>query len=370
MFRKLKLFIRKIYIMARIPIAINNGSQPDGTISHTWGKYSYGYFDKTNFGANPGGLSWKASYDANAFGANKYFIISDSYTEGIGLAPDTIPSFHVTGNTNNEILYMVKRLHSVKAQNPIINSAQEAMVYLIANGYNQFDADLSNYEYYGNDYMPFNFDFGNLNCDTKETNLVKLYNLVVPASGAEPTEYFQATGTITSQTINANKATHYRRFNVGSFVELQGAGSLGAFNSTPGQPFMLAFRVQASLPASGANDIMSTSTNIKLSVSSANKFIFTFGAVSVEIPYNGVDWETVIIGRNASNQIFITDGTNSQTIGAPVLEMTFDSAFKLGGISATGLINLATFQYWKNWDDLDTTIHSTLEANQTLNRWV
>lgn len=356
--------------MARIPIAINNGTQPDGTISHTWGKYSYGYFDKANFGADPGGLSWKASYDHTAFGANKYFIISDSYTEGIGLATDTIPSFHVTGNTDNEIFYMIKRLHSIKAQNPIINDVIEAKNYLIGNGYNHFDADLLNYEYYGNDYLIFNFDMGNLNCDIKETNLNKCYNLVVPATGVEPTEYFQATGTITSQFVSANKASHYRRFSIGTTMQLQGSGSLNGFNSTPGQPFMMAFRVQANLPATGSNNIMSTGSTTKLRATSDNKLVFDFGGLSVEIPYNGVDWKTVLIGRDSSNQIFITDGTNSQAAAAPpATEMTFDTAFTIGGIPSTGLINLGSFQYWKNWDDLNTSFHSTLEANQTLSRW-
>jgi hypothetical protein len=371
MFRKLKLFIRKILIMARIPVAINGGVQPTGDFSHSWGKYSYGYIDKADFGSDPGGLQWKASYDFTGFGGGKYFIISDSYTEGLGIPGDTVPTFHVTGGTNNEIVYLVKRLHSIKIDNPSISTPEEAKNYVVFDAnLNHFDADLSNYRYYAQDFLKLNFDIGNLNCDIKENSGSKLYNLVVDAS---PKFSLDGTGSITFTTINSNKATANRRLNVGTFYTLNdfGAGLLNTLNNTANQPFMFAFRLNVEPPASGVNTIFdSNSGMMKLSVSSTNSIAFKLGNVTVQIQITPNSWETILVGRDINNVVFITDGTNTDSLlGDGNSEAVFTNGFQIGGIPSTGRIDLGMFQYWKDYDSAAANIHSTLDSHQVMSRW-
>jgi hypothetical protein len=223
--------------------------------------------------------------------------------------------------------------------------------------------------------LKLNFDFGNLNCDIKEANVTDLYNLVVPDTSVIG-QSFTGFGTIDFTLVSVNKASSYRRFpNGGSYLNL--TGDLSQLNvSTVGESFLFAIRLQIVKPTSGVLKLFEATSAFVLSLEqSTNTYKLTTtggGNPSVSIPLTPDNtWATIIFGKDAAGFLFISDGTNSGTTAAPDTFITLDSGAQLGNISSTsGLVRIASFQYWKGFDDsLDVDAITDVNNEQTLSRW-
>ncbi len=359
--------------MPIIPITIND-AHPTGNYSHSWGKFSYGYTNKANFATQPGGFTWVSSLDATAFAPTGYFIVSDTVTED-GAVSNPKPTFHVTGGTDQEILYMIRRIKSIRESAPSFADAIAAKKYVVSQaGLNHFDADLSLYRYWNQGSLKLNFDFGNLNCDIKETTVSNLYNLVVPQD-AVISETFDGVGTIDLQSVSAIKATSYRRFATsGTFLDLQG-GSLASLNvTTPGESFMIAMRLQIVAPSSSALTVFDTPSNVSLTLEqstlSYKLAVAGVGSVSIPLTPNNT-WATIIFGKDSAGQLFISDGTNENVALLESATISFTGGARLGNIASTsGLVRIASFQYWKGFDnDLNNEAFTLVNEEQTLDRW-
>lgn len=361
--------------MPIIPMTINGGTHPTGDYSHSWGKFTYGYTNKANFATGPGGLTWVSSLDATAFAPTGYFVVSDTVTED-GALGDPVPTFHVTGGTDQQILYLIQRVKSIREVNTNFPNVVEAKKFVVSQaGLNHFDADLTNYRYWNQGTLKLNFDFGNLNCDVKEANASQIYNLVVP-SDAVIGETFEAFGSIDSNFASANKASHFRRFATNStYFSLQGI-NLSALNSNTGDSFLFAIRMRPTFPVSGSLKILQTVGNISFEAdSSAGYKVLVSGipSATVGIPLGANNtWTTIIFGKDNSGTMFISDGTNSATASAPGAQITFDSGFQAGNLSTVGGgVSIGSLQYWMGVDDsLDVDAITTVEEQQTLDRWV
>jgi hypothetical protein len=364
--------------MPTIPITINDG-HPTGDYSHSWGKFSYGYTNKANFATQPSGLTWVSSLDAAVFAPNGYFIVSDTVTED-GAVSNPKPTFHVTGNTDSQILYMIRRIKSIRENAPSLPDVTQAKKHVVSEaGLNHFDADLTNYRYWNQDSLKLNFDFGNLNCDIKEVNVSTLYNLVVPDTSVIG-QSFDGIGTIDLGSVSVNKATSFRRFaNNGDRLTLVGS-ELNSLNvTTGGESYLFAIRMQIVKPTGGSSvmRIFEATTDLALSVDNSTaslKFtILGTGAASVGIPVPADNtWVTIIFGKAANGDIFISNGVDSQSALSADSSITFDgAAVRLGNVSSpSGLVRIASFQYWKGFDDtLSTTAFASVMDEQTLSRW-
>jgi hypothetical protein len=373
-FKNCNYLYERFKAMPIIPITINDG-HPTGDYSHSWGKFSYGYTNKANFATQPSGLTWVSSLDAAVFAPTGYFIVSDTVTED-GAVSNPKPTFHVTGNTDSQILYMIRRIKSIRENAPSLPDVTQAKKHVLTDaGLNHFDADLTNYRYWNQDSLYLNFDFGNLNCDIKEANVTDLYNLVVPDTSVIG-QSFTGFGTIDFTLVSVNKASSYRRFpNGGSYLNL--TGDLSQLNvSTVGESFLFAIRLQIVKPTSGVLKLFEATSAFVLSLEqSTNTYKLTTtggGNPSVSIPLTPDNtWATIIFGKDAAGFLFISDGTNSGTTAAPDTFITLDSGAQLGNISSTsGLVRIASFQYWKGFDgSLDVDAITDVNNEQTLSRW-
>jgi hypothetical protein len=361
--------------MAGIPMAINNGSSTSENYSYTHGKYSYGYYDETDFSQMPEGLTWVPSYNYDQFHspASGYFIISTTMTElGAGVYLYNAPTFHVTGNTSQEILHVINQLHSIRTSMPPYANRDAAIrSVLLQLKYNQFDADLSNYKYTMFATCKLNFDFGNLNCDVRETNLDSAYSLIVDADGTNRYYLGSAIGNITYDKMLSGAYSAYRIFDPNESLTL-GANlvPLSDLNSNLNESFMFGLRIKISTPSALVDIITADSNNLKLQADpSVVRFILGGDQVTITGRFN--DWITLIFGRDINNNIFIRDGFNTQTASTNgLVNAIFDNGFSFGNISgASATVNVGAFQYWKGGNYGDNKFNDVRSFQLHHERW-
>jgi hypothetical protein len=362
--------------MAGIPMAINNGAATSENYSYTHGKYSYGYYDETDFSQMPEGLLWIPSYDYNNFHSpgGGYFIISTTGNELVPIIGNDTPTFHVTGNTSQEILHVINQLHSIRTTIPFVYTNRDVAIrdVLLQHKYNQFDADLSNYKYTMFASLKLNFDFGNLNCDIRETNLSSAYSLIVDADG---TNRYDLT-TVGGSSIAYDKALSglqsvYRIFNQNEFMDLETNGpALSDLNSISGDSFMFAMRLRMDTPSTSFDIINANINGLQLEAD-ANVVRFTLGADQVTITGRFNDFITLIFGRNHSNEIFIRDGFNTASTSTNgTANAVFSNTFRLGNIGTnTGGLIISSLQYWKGGNYNSNKFHDVKNFQLHNERW-
>lgn len=367
--------------MSAIPVTIHYGTPPDIDQQHRIGKYCYGHpgegFDFSN-DLNTTGLVWRSGYSSDNFGAQKYYIVSRANVEGIGGEP-TIPTYHVTGKTDAEILHLINRLHSIKVDGSFYIDPIGAKRYVIENeNLNHFFADLSNYKYWSSPNLRLNFDFGNLNCDVLEDNLEICYDLCQTIDGAIERRFNNSGGTIeTSFTNAANYATANRRFNSPSdYITLSSNDInpniyLTPLNTQSGQSFMFAMRCRFTQSPGQAVNLMYTNgglTRLRYE-DSTGELLFVMNADSVGITMQQNTWVTIIFGRDGSGNLFIKDDSNENfTAQNGNTEMIFDNGFYLGTYGNLGELKLGSFQYWKG-ANYDSNKWNAVNDYQMLSRW-
>jgi hypothetical protein len=368
--------------MSAIPVTIQYGTAPTIDEQHRIGKYCYGHAGEGfNFSndSNSTGLIWRTGYSSDNFGGGtaQYYIVSRANVEGIGSEP-TIPTYHVTGRTNPEILHLINRLHSIKEDNVFYTDVNLAKRYVIDNqNLNHFLADLANYKYWNSTKLQLNFDFGNLNCDILEDDLTKCYDLCQAVDGTIERWFIKNTAAniFTSFSDPSNYATANRRFNSPTaYLDLNStntASYITPLNTTAQESFMFAIRCKIT-PAGEPINIMYTNggvTRLRYD-NTSGEIVFGLGGDLVGITLQPNVWITIIFGRNNQGDIFISDGDNNNTNNQTGnTEMIFDNGFTIGSFGANSSdVRIGSFQFWKganyNYNDW-----SPVHNYQMLEKW-
>jgi hypothetical protein len=361
-----------------VPVTIQYGTAPTIDQYHRIGKYCYGHinegFDFKD--GNSTGLTWRPGYPAGNFGGEKYYIVSRGNVEGVGGEP-TIPTYHVTGKTNAEIVHIINSLHSIKIDGTYYNDVDIAKKYVIENeNLNHFLADLSKYKYVDTPNLRLNIDFGNLNCDILETNLAKCYDLIQATDGTIERWFTKnVIGNIpTSIQTAGDNSTYNRRFNAANlYIDLDSSNAasyIAPLNTSSGESFMFALRFIFTPQASNSPAIIYAdmgNTRLRYNIS-ANLYEFSMGADTVSMSAQVNTWITLIFGRDNSGQLFIADDGNQGSVPqVGTTEMIFDNVFRLG-LTAGGDIRIGSFQYWKG-GNYDANKWNEVHNYQMLNKW-
>jgi hypothetical protein len=314
-----------------------------------------------NYRNNPNGRTWHPAYKYDQYHPNGtgYYIISNTRVQGgHATAGNEIPTFQVTGNTDNEIINLINRLpldgfytNIEDAKNSIINDPE----------YLQFDADLLKYAYYAPQFLKLNFDFGNLNCDIKKVgSAVDVYNFTSNFSGFTSNigdDYFFD--------VNDN-SSFYRKINTSPLGIYSGFESL---ECTGGEDFVIAVCVKLVDTINSQKILIINNDNWLLYNQSTNKFEFrSFSDIVTTtnpVSTTGVitHFHTIIFGRCINrNEIFIyvNDENNNSEYNVINSTTTFTTIFNnsndffIGDNFGGSGFYLGILQYWKDFELINT----------------
>jgi hypothetical protein len=328
-----------------------------------------------NYRNNPNSKTWHPAYNYDQYHPNGtgYYIISNTRVQGgHATAGNEIPTFQVTGNTDNEILHLINRLQNRTTFYTNIEAAKNS---IIADSESlHFDAALSKYAYYAPQFLKLNFDFGNLNCDIKTVGSIgNVYNFTSNLSG-------YLTDIADDYLFDANdNSSFYRQIGSGVRVPLTIISGLTSVACSATEDFVIAVCVKLE---NTSNDIqileISNPACILTFNFSIGKFVFSYrgSTVTTSNPVSSTNaFHTIIFGRKVStpnDEIFIY--VNDDTINNPQYttttsttnsqSLTFDGDFFIGNNSNTPPFYLGILQYWKGTGLVDTTTQSMLGVSQ------
>ena len=316
-----------------------------------------------NYRNNPNSKTWYPAYNYDQYHPNGtgYYIISNTRVQGgHATAGNEIPTFHVTGNTDNAILHLINRLPN-RGSNfyTSIETAKEAIINDSESLH--FDAALSKYAYYAPQFLKLNFDFGNLNCDIKKAGSAgDVYNFTSNLSG-----YLR--GIADDYLFDANdNSSFYRRIDDGVQVPLTISSGLASVACSATEDFVIAVCVKLE---NTNNDIQILEISNPFCIlsfnSSTNRFEFSSRGdiVTTSSPISNLNFHTIIFGRDVTNNkifIYVNDDTNNlqsniSTPSSTFQSLTFSSDFFIGKGSNARPFYLGVLQYWKGTGLVDAS---------------
>jgi hypothetical protein len=316
-----------------------------------------------NYRNNPNSKTWYPAFNYDQYHPNGtgYYVISNTRVQGgHATAGNELPTFHVTGNTDNAILHLINRLPN-RGSNfyTSIETAKEAIINDSESLH--FDAALSKYAYYAPQFLKLNFDFGNLNCDIKLAGRAgEIHNFTSNLSG-------YLTNIADDYLFDANdNSSFYRGIESGVRVPLTISSGLSSVACSVTEDFVIAICVKLKDISANTQILEISNPNCILSYSSG-QFTFSSGGDTVtHTTALGLDptinFHTVIFGRGvANNEIFIyvndsnnNNQYNTSTANSSFLSLTFNDFF-IGDNSNSFPFYLGILQYWKGIDLVDTT---------------
>lgn len=308
-----------------------------------------------NYRNNPNSKTWHPAYNYDQYHPNGtgYYIISNTRVQGgHATASNEIPTFQVTGNTNEEILHLINRLQNRTSFYTNVNVAKNSII--TDNESLQFDADLSKYAYYAPQHLKLNFDFGNLNCDTKQNTADNIYNFSSNFSG-----YF-TTGLTSGNRVDANdNSSYFRIVPANTKVDLTSVSGLGTVTGSTNDDFLVAMSINIPGAPSGLIKIF----EINQPLGGGIVISYDPGSGNIQIESAGVDvaqasfqigsFNTVMAGRDRTAGrlfIYVYDST-----GTPYSNEVADNSppalpfttCRIGNTGNPNFFYIGILQYWK-----------------------
>jgi hypothetical protein len=306
-----------------------------------------------NYRNNPNSKTWYPAYNYDQYhpDGTGYYIISNTRVQGgHATAGNEIPTFQVTGNTDNEILHLINRLQNRTTFYTNIEAAKESIIDDPESLH--FDAALSKYAYYAPQFLKLNFDFGNLNCDIKKAGSAgEVYNFTSNLSG-------YLTDIADDYLFDANdNSSFYRKIESGVQVPLTIISGLTSVACSDTEDFVIAVCVKLETASNTQILEISNPFCILSFNSSTNKFEFSSRGdiVTTTNPVSNLNFHTIIFGRDVTNDkifIYVNDEVNnlqSNTLTAVsnFEPLTFDGDFFIGDGANNSPFYLGILQYWK-----------------------
>lgn len=299
---------------------------------------------------------WYSAYNYDQYHPNGtgYYIISNTRVQGgHATAGNEIPTFQVTGNTDAAILHLINRLQNRTTFYTNINAAKNSII--TDNESLQFDAALSKYAYYAPQHLKLNFDFGNLNCDTKQNTAGNIYNFSSNFSG-----YF-TTGLTSGNLVDANdNSSYFRVVPAGTAVNLTSVSGLATVTGDTNDDFLVAMSVN--IPTTPGGSITIFEIN-QPGVGGGIVISYDPGSGTIKIDSAGVDvaqasfpigsFNTVMAGRDrTAGRLFIyvydDNGASYSNDVAdnspPALPFT---TCRIGRVGNSNFFYIGILQYWK-----------------------
>lgn len=308
----------------------------------------------TNYRSNPNSKTWYPVYRYNQYhpSATGYYVISNNRVQGgTATAGNEIPTFYVTGDTDNEILHLINRLPN-RGSNFYTNIDLAKAAILADTESLHFDADLSKYNYYAPTYCILNFDAGNLNSNYK-SNDNRMRDLIGLATDVNIV--FNNPGSLNTSTDNSSfycvVETGASTLQVGS-----GGSNLGVSSS---EDYLVTMRIKIPSLINTTKILTTTSNEFSLEYDSGSSGLkLTSNGGNIIINSITTNFMTVGFGRDvANNTLFLythdtTNGFQSNTTTYTPNTVRFDQLI-FGDNTNADNYNLGILQVWRGTSLID-----------------